>query len=307
MNTLLSSQCATKNEECDTLRGANTRLKSEVASLTTKISKRSWEFYGKTTLLIGDSLIRGVNKNDFVNTSVKTISGAKIQYITNSIALDDTKYRKIVVCAGTNDSADDLNTEATSQQISDLIQTATKKVSDATDVVISGIPPRIDNIVRQHRVEEINTLLQDISAKTGNTYVSQDQSFRLQTVNLMMVTFRMTVCISPGMVVPASWRTLALWQHQQLYRRDNRRPPTPTMTSLTNHSSSGKPRRRRPPEADEQIPHARVYLTSHGLQSPIQRHSVCAAHKRLAPAHKYNASTVLNRAIVCVIAVSGTS
>ena len=27
---------------------------------------------------------------------------------TNSIALDDTKYRKIVVCAGTNDSADDL-------------------------------------------------------------------------------------------------------------------------------------------------------------------------------------------------------
>ena len=179
MNTLLSSQCATKNEECDTLRGENTRLKSEVASLTTKISKRSWEFYGKTTLLIGDSLIRGVNKNDFVNTSVKTISGAKIQDITNSIALDDTKYRKIVVCAGTNNSADDLNTEATSQQISDLIQTATKKVSDATDVVISGIPPRIDNIVRQHRVEEINTLLQDISAKTGNTYVSQDQSSRL--------------------------------------------------------------------------------------------------------------------------------
>ena len=68
-----------------------------------------------------------------------------------------------------------------------------------------------------------------------------------------MVTFRMTVCISTGMVVPASWRTLALWQHQQLYRHDNRRPPTATMTSLTNHSSSGKPRRRRPPEADEQI------------------------------------------------------
>ena len=58
-----------------------------------------------------------------------------------------------------------LNTEAASQQISDLIQAVTKKVSDATDVVISGIPPRIDNIVRQHRVEEINTLLQDISAK----------------------------------------------------------------------------------------------------------------------------------------------
>ena len=104
-----------------------------------------------------------------------------------------------------------------------------------------------------------------------------------------------------------SWRTLALWQHQKLYRHDNRRPPTPTMTSLTNHSSSGKPRRRRPPEADEQMPHARVCLTSHGLQSHIQRHGGCAAHTRLAPAHKYNASTVLNRAIVRVIAVSGTT
>ena len=48
-----------------------------------------------------------------------------------------------------------------------------------TNVLVSSISPRTDDVIRQQRVEELNTILQDVSAKVGVTYISNDRSFRL--------------------------------------------------------------------------------------------------------------------------------
>ena len=47
------------------------------------------------------------------------------------------------------------------------------------NVLVSSIPPRTDDVIRQQRVEELNTILQDVSAKVGVKFISIDKSFRL--------------------------------------------------------------------------------------------------------------------------------
>ena len=76
-----------------------------------KQSKRSWEFYtAKPTLLIGDSLIRNVDENKLDNTIVRSMSGATIGDVHDELSIDDKLYKKIFVCAGTNDcSKGDMN------------------------------------------------------------------------------------------------------------------------------------------------------------------------------------------------------
>ena len=48
-----------------------------------------------------------------------------------------------------------------------------------TNVLVSSIPPITEYVIRQQRVDELNTILQDVSAKVGVTYISNDRSFRL--------------------------------------------------------------------------------------------------------------------------------
>ena len=47
------------------------------------------------------------------------------------------------------------------------------------NVLVSSIPPRTDNVAHQQRVEELNTVLQDMAIKAGANFVSNDKSFRL--------------------------------------------------------------------------------------------------------------------------------
>ena len=76
-----STLCEAKTQECDAVKDDNTCLQSQVASLTTRLSNKSWEYYTyKPTLLIGDSLISGVKEKDYTNTMVTSMSGAKIRH-----------------------------------------------------------------------------------------------------------------------------------------------------------------------------------------------------------------------------------
>ena len=110
---------------------------------------------------------------------VTSMSGAKIKDINDKLSRDSTKYRKIMLVVGTNDSGAELNVEETSHIVSDLLQTASDKVSAASDVIISSIAPRVDNRQRQRRVDYLNTLLQDVSRRLGATSISHDKSFCL--------------------------------------------------------------------------------------------------------------------------------
>ena len=83
-----------------------------------------------------------------------------------------------MICAGTNDCNNDINIDATTEHLEHLLQLATERVSCGRNVFVSSIPPRTDDM-RQQRVEELNTILQDVSAKVGVTFISNDKSFRL--------------------------------------------------------------------------------------------------------------------------------
>ena len=180
-NTKLSAQFEGKEAECTELRKDNANLRTQIASLTAKLAKRTWEFYTqKPTLLIGDSLIRDIERSKPVNTSVRSLSGAKIKDISNSLSRDENRYKKVVICAGTNDcSRDNFNIDTVAEQFGELLQVATDKVAGVDNVLVSSIPPRTDNVAHQQRVEELNTALQDLAIKAGANLVSNDKSFRL--------------------------------------------------------------------------------------------------------------------------------
>ena len=86
---------------CNALVNDNETLSAKVTSLTTTLSKRSWEFYtAKLTLLIGDSLIRNVDENKLHNTIVRSMSGPTIGDVHDELSTDDKLYKKFFVCAG---------------------------------------------------------------------------------------------------------------------------------------------------------------------------------------------------------------
>ena len=84
-----------------------------------------------------------------------------------------------VICAGTNYCNNDINIDATTEHLEHLLQLATERVACGTNVLVSSILPRTDDVIRQQRVEELNTILKDVSAKVGVTFISNDKSFRL--------------------------------------------------------------------------------------------------------------------------------
>ena len=129
--------------------------------------------------MIGDSIIRDVDEHKLVTASAQSISGATIKDISNKISGDENRYKNIVICAGTNDCTREINIDETAEQFSELLQVATEKVASVGNVTISSIPPRTANVERQQRVEELNTLLQDMTTKAGANFVSNDKSFRL--------------------------------------------------------------------------------------------------------------------------------
>ena len=179
-NEKLNTQCEIREAECIELRKDNANLLTQIEALTAQLAKRAWEFYTqKPTLLIGDSLIRDVDTHKLVTTSVQSISGAKIKDISKKISRDENRYKNIVICAGTNDCTRDINIDETAEHFSELLQVATEKVASVGNVTISSIPPRTDNVERQQRVEELNTVLQDMTTKAGANFVSNDKSFRL--------------------------------------------------------------------------------------------------------------------------------
>ena len=96
------------------------------------------------------------------------------------LARTENKYNRIVICAGTNDCNNEIDIDATTEHLDHLLQqVATERVACGSNVVLSSIPPRTDDVVRQQRVEEFNTILEDVSAKVGVTFISNDKSFRL--------------------------------------------------------------------------------------------------------------------------------
>ena len=85
-----------------------------------------------------------------MNTSVRSLSGAKIKDISNRLSRDENRYKKVVICVGTNDcSRENFNIDTVAEQFGELLQVATDKVAGVDNVLVSSIPPRTDNVAHQ--------------------------------------------------------------------------------------------------------------------------------------------------------------
>ena len=138
INNNLTKQYETKDYECTCLRNENIELKAQLTDLTTK------HYAQKPDLVIGDSLLRGINQTKLARTHVPSLPGAKIKYVASNLARTENKYNSIVICAGTNDCNNDINIDATTEHLEHLIQVATERVAGGRNVLVSSIPPRTD-------------------------------------------------------------------------------------------------------------------------------------------------------------------
>ena len=189
-NTQIVKQLREKDTQIAALTEDNRHLTKEIASLNTQMSKKAWEaFTSKQALLIGDSLLKSIDEKKLQKTKVKSLPGAKISDITNYLTNDADHYRQVVICVGTNDCDGEMNVDLLAQQYEELIQVTTENVLSTDSIIISSVPPRTDNVDKQRRVEELNSILNNIATKAGVQYVTHDPSFRLADCSQMMATY----------------------------------------------------------------------------------------------------------------------
>ena len=104
--------------------------------------------------MVGGSFKRSPYKHKLDNTIVRSMSGATIGDVHDELSIDEKLYKKIFVCAGTNDcSKSDMDIEVVTENVSTLLRVAQAKVGAPNDVVVSSIPPRTDSTRTQQRVE----------------------------------------------------------------------------------------------------------------------------------------------------------
>ena len=153
-----------------------TALKCEVSELKCKIAEmnnsktfssaaqqnRTSSTPRKSTLLIGDSIIRDVDQEKLSDTSVKCFPGATIKRVHDELQQINSAEppSKIILVAGTNDCAkEDVTISDTIEQFSNLLSTACSK---ADEVVVSSVCPRLDTSWDQDHFASFNAGLQSI-------------------------------------------------------------------------------------------------------------------------------------------------
>ena len=135
------------------------------------------------SLLIGDDLLRNIDENKLVRTTVETISNAKITDVAERLRdehLLNENLKNVFICVGTNDCASkDLNIDEAIISYKNMLKSIQDKVEKPDNIIVSSVPPRKDKKEHQDRVEALNAALTTAAADTGATFVSHDQNFKL--------------------------------------------------------------------------------------------------------------------------------
>jgi lysophospholipase L1-like esterase len=174
-----TQECTDKVKEIAEKSNEITKLREEVAKLSTEMSLRCWDRKnGKKSLLIGDSLIRDVDSNRLDNTDIAVLSGGTVTDALNHLNDVEESLNCIYLCVGTNDcSPKDADIEKIRDSYTNLVVAAKKKTDS---IVISSIPPRLDNETCRQKVESLNAALVSICSETGATFVDHTDSFMLR-------------------------------------------------------------------------------------------------------------------------------
>ena len=128
---------------------------------------------GKNTLLIGSSMIKGVNiKGLKKGTLTHAKEGAGIESITEEIKLFDLrKFTNIIIYIGGNDAADGMNTDNFESKYNKLLQNVQLKNPNC-EILLCELCPRYDVDVR-----EFNNVIYQVALDTGAIMIQLFSTF----------------------------------------------------------------------------------------------------------------------------------
>ena len=145
----------TKNAEVnhqhqlDKIMTENAEWRRVVAEMTQSIGKLSWNSFRQSpnskSILIGSSLIKDIDSDKLIDTSVVCKPGGKIKDIHNVITNDvsnEDRYKTMTIVVGGNDCDTTPPTSA-----ADIVEDYAKMIDDAKskaqDIVVSSVCPRM--------------------------------------------------------------------------------------------------------------------------------------------------------------------
>ena len=131
-------------------------------------------------MLIGDSLLSGIDSHKLIKTKVEYTKGAKIADVVQDLTNANDQYGSIIVCIESNDCAQE---KPPMEELSDTMKQVIKKsiemVQNKEDVIISSIPPRTDKEHYQQNIDLLNGLLLSHAEEEGITFINNDTTFKL--------------------------------------------------------------------------------------------------------------------------------
>ena len=109
---------------------------------TTTVNSNTSNEHSNRTLLIGDSLLSGVNKKGLKDdVHCQPLPGATIEIIKDKISMFDiSKFKNVVIYVGGNDAANSDNTETFIKRYKDVITSIKKKNKDCRIYLCSSCP-----------------------------------------------------------------------------------------------------------------------------------------------------------------------
>lgn len=164
------------------LRNENIDLKRQIADMKENVDKLSKQSakdtqsaknsycHSNKTLIIGDSILRGISDSSVANAKVKPISGASVKDINdeiNSMSDELSTYGNIIVHSGTNDVSRGTGIQAVTETM-EAIVTNIMVNSPTSTIHISAICPRSS---KTKVAEEYNQSLKDLATRLTCGYI----------------------------------------------------------------------------------------------------------------------------------------
>ena len=127
----------------------------------------------KKTLIIGDSIIKGINPKGLKNNvHCSGISGATVETVHEQIALYDLRnFSTIIVYVGGNNVSNGSNIEYVEEKYDQLLQYI-KTANSALNIILCTVAPRKDCLVT-----ELNEIIRSLSEEHGTKLVEMENYF----------------------------------------------------------------------------------------------------------------------------------
>ena len=157
-------------------------LRSEIITLQEKVANLTWRTFRQpnqpSSLLIGSSLIRDVNRATLVDTEVVCLPGVKLAGIEKKISELLSGYDTITVVAGGNDCDTSPSTPAPTviDAFASVIDAAKAKASTVT---VSSVCPRLKTADTTNTIDAMNAGLVTLCADKDVIFADSTPSFTL--------------------------------------------------------------------------------------------------------------------------------